>query len=164
MATGLLWAPCAGPILGLLLTGAALQGASIATSVLLLAYALGAATSLALALLVGGRLFKAMKKSLGVGEWVRRGIGALVLVAVAAIALGADTGFLSQVSLAGTNRVEQGLLQRFGVAGPMKEETETLADEGPMPALDGAVTLDQLAAADARAAQGQGRGHRLLDL
>src|SRR3546814_1289481 len=29
VATGLLWAPCAGPILGLLLTGAALNGASV---------------------------------------------------------------------------------------------------------------------------------------
>ncbi len=28
VATGLLWAPCAGPILGLVLTGAAIQGAS----------------------------------------------------------------------------------------------------------------------------------------
>ncbi len=28
IATGLLWAPCAGPILGLVLTGAALQGAA----------------------------------------------------------------------------------------------------------------------------------------
>lgn len=64
IATGLLWAPCAGPILGLVLTGAALGGASIQTSLLLLAYALGAATSLALALLIGGCLFKAMKRSL----------------------------------------------------------------------------------------------------
>lgn len=45
VATGLLWAPCAEPILGLLLTGAALQGASIQTTLLLLAYAAGAATS-----------------------------------------------------------------------------------------------------------------------
>ena len=43
VATGLLWAPCAGPILGLILTGAALQGASLKTSFLLLAYAAGAA-------------------------------------------------------------------------------------------------------------------------
>ena len=56
LATGLLWAPCAGPILGLILTGAALNGASASTSLLLLAYALGAATSMALALLVGGRV------------------------------------------------------------------------------------------------------------
>ncbi len=139
VATGLLWAPCAGPILGLLLTGAALQGASAATSLLLLAYALGAATSLALALLVGGRLFKAMKKSLGVGEWVRRAIGALVLIAVAAIALGADTGVLARLSTASTNRLEQGLLDRFGMAGPAQSNSEELKDEGPMPSLDGAV-------------------------
>ena len=54
VATGLLWAPCAGPVLGLILTGAALQGANAQTTLLLLAYAAGAATSLALALLVGG--------------------------------------------------------------------------------------------------------------
>jgi hypothetical protein len=68
VATGLLWAPCAGPVLGLILTVAALRGASIETSLLLLAYAAGAATSLALALAVGGRVFAAMKRSLGVGE------------------------------------------------------------------------------------------------
>lgn len=144
IATGLLWAPCAGPILGLVLTGAALQGASVATSLLLMAYALGAATSLALALLVGGRIFRAMKQSLGVGEWVRRAVGAAVLVAVAAIALGVDTGFLSRVSLAGTTRVEEGLMARLGIANPASQQREgeaaTLADEGPMPALDGAVT------------------------
>src|SRR5580698_9159393 len=43
VATGLLWAPCAGPILGLVLTGAALEGASTRTAFLLLAYAVGAA-------------------------------------------------------------------------------------------------------------------------
>lgn len=52
IATGLLWAPCAGPILGLVLTGAALHGASAGTSTLLLAYALGAITALALAVWV----------------------------------------------------------------------------------------------------------------
>ncbi|HWJ68887.1 MAG TPA: cytochrome c biogenesis protein DipZ [Sphingobium sp.] len=143
IATGLLWAPCAGPILGLVLTGAALQGASVGTSLLLMAYALGAATSLALALLVGGRLFRMMKKSLGVGEWVRRAVGAAVLVAVVLIALGVDTGFLSRVSLAGTTRVEEGLMQRFGINSPAQQqggdENATLADEGPMPPLDGAV-------------------------
>ena len=50
VATGLLWAPCAGPVLGLILTGAALQGANVQTTLLLLAYAAGAATSLAVAL------------------------------------------------------------------------------------------------------------------
>ena len=117
-ATGLLWAPCAGPVLGLILTGAALKGASVGTTLLLLAYAAGAATSLALALAVGGRLFAAMKGSLGVGEWIRRGLGVAVLVAVVAIAMGFDTGFLTRVSLSGTASLEQGLLDRFRPASP----------------------------------------------
>jgi len=112
VATGLLWAPCAGPILGLVLSGAALQGANVQTTFLLLAYALGAATSLALALLIGGRVFTAMKKSLGVGEWVRRGLGVLVIAGVGAIALGLDTGFLTQVSLASPSGVEQALVDK----------------------------------------------------
>jgi thiol-disulfide isomerase/thioredoxin len=116
VATGLLWAPCAGPVLGLILTGAALHGANLQTSLLLAAYAAGAATSLALALLVGGRVFTAMKRSLGVGEWVRRGLGAAVLVAVVAISFGLDTGFLTRVSVASTASLEQGLLDRFHAA------------------------------------------------
>ncbi|CUX66112.1 cytochrome c biogenesis protein DipZ [Agrobacterium genomosp. 13] len=114
VATGLLWAPCAGPVLGLILTGAALQGANVGTSLLLLAYALGAATSLMLALLIGGRVFQAMKRSIGAGEWIRRGLGIAVLVAVAAIGLGLDTGFLTQASLASTSALEQKLIDGLG--------------------------------------------------
>jgi len=114
VAVGFLWAPCAGPILGLILTGAALQGANAHTSLLLLTYAAGAATSLALALLVGGRVFQFLKRSLGAGEWVRRGLGVAVLVAVVAIALGLDTGLLTNLSLAGTSRIEQTLLDKVG--------------------------------------------------
>ena len=113
VATGLLWAPCAGPVLGLILTGAALQGANAQTSLLLLAYAAGAATSLALALLVGGKAFAAMKRSLGAGEWIRRGLGLAVLAAVAVIGFGLDSGFLTRISLASTASLEQGLLDRF---------------------------------------------------
>jgi cytochrome c biogenesis protein CcdA/thiol-disulfide isomerase/thioredoxin len=113
VATGLLWAPCAGPVLGLILTGAALQGANARTTLLLLAYAAGAATSLALALLVGGRVLAALKRSLGVGEWIRRGLGVAVLAAVVAIALGFDTGVLTRVSLASTAPLEQRLLDTF---------------------------------------------------
>jgi thiol-disulfide isomerase/thioredoxin len=113
VATGFLWAPCAGPILGLILTGAALNGANITTSLLLFAYAAGAATSLALALAVGGRVFAAMKRSLVAGEWIRRGLGVAVLISVVAIALGLDTGFLTRVSLSGTAPLEQGLVDRL---------------------------------------------------
>ena len=117
IATGLLWAPCAGPILGLVLTGAALRGASIGTTLLLVAYAAGAATSLAVALLIGGRVFTAMKRSLGAGEWVRRGIGAAMLAGVAAIALGFDTGVLARVSTVATSGIEQKLVDRLSGGG-----------------------------------------------
>ncbi|WP_404479362.1 cytochrome c biogenesis protein DipZ [Novosphingobium sp. BL-52-GroH] len=138
IATGLLWAPCAGPILGLVLTGAALQGASLATSLLLLAYAAGAATSLALALLAGGRVFALMKRSIGVGQRVRQVLGAAVLVAVAAIALGADTGVLSRLSQSSTSRIEQRLLASLGMAGADQPRgPATLAVEGRMPPLVG---------------------------
>jgi cytochrome c biogenesis protein CcdA/thiol-disulfide isomerase/thioredoxin len=158
VATGLLWAPCAGPILGLLLTGAALQGASIATTLLLLAYAAGAATSLAVALLLGGKVFAAMKRSIGAGEWLRRGLGAAMLAGVAAIALGLDTGILARISTASTGGIEQALVGRLAgkspnVSGAMMAQVPatgsamkaadkapgTLPIEGNLPPLDGAV-------------------------
>ncbi len=141
VATGLLWAPCAGPILGLVLTGAAIQGASANTTLLLLAYAAGAATSLAVALLIGGRVFAAMKRSLGAGEWVRRALGVAVLLGVAAIALGWDTGFLTRLSLTNTASLEQSLIDKVN---PSKHAQTTrvagsdLPIEGTMPELAGA--------------------------
>src|SRR6185295_16452489 len=64
VATGMLWAPCAGPILGLILTGAALRGANFQTSLLLLVFAAGSAVALAAALFLGNRVFGALKRSL----------------------------------------------------------------------------------------------------
>ncbi|MQA42127.1 cytochrome c biogenesis protein DipZ [Rugamonas aquatica] len=118
IATGLLWAPCAGPVLGLVLTGAALNGASAGTTLLLLAYAAGAATSLGLALLIGGKVFSAMKRSLGAGEWVRRGLGVAMLGGVAAIASGLDTGLLTRVSTVATAGLEQKLIDKLSPRAP----------------------------------------------
>lgn len=141
VATGLLWAPCAGPVLGLILTGAALGGASFQTTFLLLAYAAGAATSLALALLVGGRVFKTMKRSLGVSEWVRRGLGAAVLVGVVAIAFGLNTGVLTQVSLASTASLEQSLIDKLhGSPAGSASDTASIATTGAAPMAAGSTT------------------------
>jgi len=135
VATGLLWAPCAGPILGLVLTGAALSGPNTRTTLLLVAYAAGAAASLALATLAGGRIFKTLEKSLGAGEWIRRGLGVAVLVAVIAIALGWDRGLLTQLSYTGTNRVEQSLINAINPHSPSVPGTQS---EGELPSLSGA--------------------------
>jgi len=130
VGTGLLWAPCAGPILGLILTGAALNGASVGTSLLLLAYAAGACTSLAAALLFGGRLFSIMKRSLHTGEWVRRAAGAAVLAGVGAIALGLDTGLLARLSVGTTSALEQALVDRIKPGKPQPEPVALREDAG----------------------------------
>jgi cytochrome c biogenesis protein CcdA/thiol-disulfide isomerase/thioredoxin len=132
IATGLLWAPCAGPILGLVLTGAALRGASIGTTLLLAAYAAGAATSLAVALLIGGRVFTAMKRSLGAGEWIRRGIGAAMLCGVVAIALGLDTGLLARVSTIATGGIEQKLVDQFSPSAKAATPAVSATGNGAM--------------------------------
>ena len=130
VGTGLLWAPCAGPILGLILTGAALNGASVGTSLLLLAYAAGACTSLAAALLFGGRLLSVMKRSLHTGEWVRRAAGTAVLVGVGAIALGLDTGVLARLSVGTTSALEQALVDRIKPGKPQAEPAALREDAG----------------------------------
>src|SRR6202142_2402011 len=97
ISTGLLWAPCAGPILGLILTGAAIQGPGARSTFLLLAYALGAAVSLAIALLAGKKVLSTMKNSLRFDVWIRRTLGAAVILGVIAIALGWDTNLLARI-------------------------------------------------------------------
>lgn len=140
VATGLLWAPCAGPILGIIFTAAAIQGATVGTSLLLLAYALGAATSLALALLVGGKVFQRMKGSLHTTEWIRRVLGVLVIAGVVAIALGLDTRVLSGLSSAQTASFETGIARKLGLAGRDQttrvEAGKQLPVEGELPSLD----------------------------
>ena len=125
VAVGFLWAPCAGPILGLILTGAAIQGANVKTTLLLIAYATGAATSLAIVLLIGGRVLTAIRKHLGAGEWVRRGLGVAVLAAVAIVALGLDTGLLTRLSLTSTSRIEQSLVDKVMSSGMRRGGTMT---------------------------------------
>jgi cytochrome c biogenesis protein CcdA/thiol-disulfide isomerase/thioredoxin len=155
MSTGLLWAPCAGPILGLILTGAAVQGASAHTLFLLFAFAFGAAFSLSLALFAGNRVFVFMKRSLGAEEWIRRGLGVAVLAGVIAIAFGWDQGILQRISLASTSSIEQSLIDRVRPSthaqavtaaehsGPTMMAAQTaqmqLGSEGSLPSLEGAV-------------------------
>ena len=145
ISTGLLWAPCAGPILGLILTGAAIQGPGTRSSFLLLFYALGAATSLGIALLAGKKVLSFMKRSLSLDIWIRRVLGVAVIAGVIAIALGWDTNLLTKFSFVSTAKAEEHLLNTFAPAksavlpvSAAKPEPD-LDDEGPMPDLGGAV-------------------------
>ena len=119
------------------------------------------------ALLIGGRVFTAMKRSLGAGEWIRRGLGVAVLAGVLVISLGLDRGVLTRLAFASTTGLEQTLLNNTAGAPPVAQPAkaapsmtmsatntiagnatmmmaarptvEALPVEGEMPPLDGAV-------------------------
>jgi cytochrome c biogenesis protein CcdA/thiol-disulfide isomerase/thioredoxin len=143
IATGLLWAPCAGPILGLVLTGAVLHGADRGTTLLLLAYAAGASTSLALALTVGARILAVVKRSFSTGERIRRGMGGAILFVVVAISLGLDTRALAHVPTLATSGIEETLVQRLspGTASATRAAAIRDASAGSVASKDVTATL-----------------------
>ncbi|MNU84238.1 Thiol-disulfide oxidoreductase YkuV [compost metagenome] len=143
VATGLLWAPCAGPILGVILTGAMLQGANAGTSLLLVAYGLGSALSLGVLIFTGRRLVNRLKPSIPVTGWLRRGAGVAVLAGAAVISTGADSVLLAGTSSQGVSSVEKGVLETVPkvvdyFVSKVKAESMDNA-QGAMPSLNGAV-------------------------
>ncbi|WP_395603186.1 cytochrome c biogenesis protein DipZ [Pseudomonas sp. B21128] len=145
VATGLLWAPCAGPILGVILTGAMLQGANAQTSLLLLAYGVGSALSLGTLIFAGRGVVNRLKPSIPFTGWFRRGAGVAVLAGVAVISTGADKTLLAGTSSEGVTSVERHVLENvppkvvdFLVS---KVRADSMMDEskGAMPSLSGAV-------------------------
>ncbi len=143
-AIGLLWAPCAGPILGLIIAGAALKGSSAASAELFIAFALGAATSLGLATFAGGTMLKRLRGYARADEWVRRGLGVMTLAGVFIIAAGWDRALFARGGVVETSGAEKHLIERLGssVAPPengksldefVAERPTTLSDEGAAP-------------------------------
>ena len=86
-AIGLLWAPCAGPILGLLIAGAAKTG-GLSAAGLYFTFALGAGMALGIFLNVGGRALKALRNAGAAERVVRKGLG------IATIATGVALAFV----------------------------------------------------------------------
>ncbi len=131
--------------LGLILTGAAIQGPGARSSFLLLSFALGAATSLGIALFAGNKAFSALKRSLSFEVWIRRALGVTVIMGVIAIALGWDTNLLTKFSFVNTSKAEAHLITALGAEKPTVRTVSAagsqtvLSDEGPMPDLKGAV-------------------------
>lgn len=112
VATGLIWSPCAGPVLGVILSTAALLGPSARTSLLLLSYGVGAAVALGVALKWGAPALAALKARLMPGAVGRRVAGAAMLAGVIAVATGLDTTVLARITGSGSNGFEASLLQR----------------------------------------------------
>lgn len=156
VATGLLWTPCAGPVLGLVLSAAAWHGPSVHTSSLLLAYAAGAASMLGLVMAGGARLMSALRPRLTLTHWLRRALGVAVLGGVASLAIGATLPLTAPAP--GTTQLENRLLDLLAPAradappamlaatgpaaagGAQKHPyRSTLPVEGSLPELEGAV-------------------------
>jgi len=151
-AMGLLWAPCAGPILGLVIAAAAATGVGASTIVLFVIFAAGAATSLALVMLLGE---SALQRVRGVGAadvWIRRALGVLVLVTVAAVGTSSDARLFALATGSAAARVETGLIDSFGassspadrpdigapVASLVRRRSLDLPVEGSFPGFEGA--------------------------
>ncbi|VVP92135.1 Protein DipZ [Pseudomonas fluorescens] len=143
VATGLLWAPCAGPILGVILTSAMLQGANANTSLLLVAYGLGSALSLGVLIFAGRGLVNRLKPSIPVTGWLRRGAGVAVLAGAAVISTGADSVLLASTSSESVGQVEKSVLENVPkvvdyFVSKVKADSMDNA-QGAMPSLAGAV-------------------------
>lgn len=145
VATGLLWAPCAGPILGIILTSAILQGPNAQTSLLLLAYGLGSAVSLGALIFAGRGLLSRLKMSLPVTTWLRRMAGIAALGVAVVIASGSQRELLAGTSSQGAATVEQALLNGvpklidYVVDSVKAATTADTSIKGEMPSLAGAV-------------------------
>ena len=144
VATGLLWAPCAGPILGVILTGAMLQGANAQTSLLLLAYGAGSALSLGTLIFAGRGVVNRLKPSIPFTGWFRRGAGVAVLAGVAVISTGADKTLLAGTSSEGVTSVERNVLENVPkvvdfLVSKVRADSRMDESKGAMPSLSGAV-------------------------
>jgi len=142
-ATGVLWAPCAGPILGLVF-GAAIAGGDPIRAVSLFAvFAVGAASSLAAALMLSQRALAAIKRHFAADIWIRRTLGTMTVVAVGLIALGLDARVFSGGGIVQTASAEERLLRTLptGTRNALLHPTTAkvqLPDRGPLPTFDGA--------------------------
>ncbi|SDV11098.1 cytochrome c biogenesis protein DipZ [Pseudomonas mucidolens] len=144
VATGLLWAPCAGPILGVILTSAMLQGANAQTSLLLVAYGLGSALSLGTLIFAGRGLAKRLKPSIPITGMLRRLGGVVVLATAAVIATGTDNALLASTSSEGVASIERRVQETIPkiidyFASQVKADTSLDAAKGAMPSIAGAV-------------------------
>lgn len=144
IATGLLWAPCAGPILGVILTGAMLQGANVHTSLWLVAYGLGSALSLGTLIFAGRGLVNRLKASIPITGVLRRGAGVAVLAAVSVMFTGADKTLLAGTSSESVSRIENRVLSAVPkmldyLVSKGRADMRLAPAQRAMPSLSGAV-------------------------
>jgi cytochrome c biogenesis protein CcdA/thiol-disulfide isomerase/thioredoxin len=145
MAIGLLWAPCAGPILGVLIAAAATIGATHA-ALLFLTFALGAAMSLAVVLSVGARVIARLKHGGATDTAIRRVLGAATVVTVVALFFGVDQYLFAKGGLVKTASAEEHLVSALAPEHVQPHPPGMSLDEfaAEEDALAAAIHLDKL--------------------
>lgn len=132
LAVGLLWSPCAGPILGAIL-GIGLSGSSaVTTGLLLAAYGSGCALMLALLWFCGHRLLARLREKMALMAQLRRVAGVAMLATVAFIASG-TTAMLQNANGFGA-KLEQHLLALSPTAASAPK-LQPIADTAPTSAM-----------------------------
>ena len=138
-AVAMLWAPCAGPILGLVIAAAVAGGAGVRSVSLYLAFAAGAGTSLAIVLAAGGRVLERLRGGAGLDRWARRALGAATLAVVLLLASGRDADVFARAGIA-TAPAEQRLVALFHPgersSAPDPSPSAKPADPPPLPPLN----------------------------
>ena len=133
-ALGLVWAPCAGPILGIILTLATVQGSFFGTLSLMGAYAMGAALPMLLIGYGGQKVSKKLFKFRGIGSFAPKILGVVTLVCVVGLSFNLDTAILSRLpsTLFLSNAVEQKLVAKLYAAPMPKKTVQSMAVTVPM--------------------------------
>lgn len=88
---GLVWTPCAGPILAAVLVQVIRQQSDVAGYLVIISFALGAGVPMLLIALAGRQLVSGLALLARHAETVRRAFGVLILLSVGYIAAGLDT-------------------------------------------------------------------------
>jgi len=148
---GLVWTPCAGPILGAITSLAVTAPGSWSTLVLVFTYSLGAGLPL-LAIAQGGRVTMARLRMRSASKWATRVFGVIVIATAGLMAVGADTALSADLtstlpnwtdtlqSLERSNPVQAALNQVEGHGRPTGQPASNgsaLSDLGPAPEFTG---------------------------
>jgi cytochrome c biogenesis protein CcdA/thiol-disulfide isomerase/thioredoxin len=125
---GLVWTPCAGPILGAITSLAVTAPGSGSTLVLVFVYSLGAGLPL-LAIAQGGRAMMGRLRLRSVSRWATKAFGVVVIVTAGLMAVGADTALSADLTSALPNWTDT--LQTLEHANPVQAALSQLEGHDP---------------------------------